>query len=62
MSLAATPPSLPTRIANQNWPALEVELDARGCAILPGLLTRDECEAMAALYDGGAAFRNRDLG
>lgn len=59
MSLAATPPSLPTRIADQDWPALEAELDARGCAVLPGLLTRDECEAMAALYDGGAAFRSR---
>jgi hypothetical protein len=59
VSLAATPPSLPTRIADQNWPALEAELDARGCAILPGLLTREECEATAALYDVGAAFRSR---
>lgn len=59
MSLAATPCPLAHRIADQDWPALEAELDARGCAILPGLLTAAECEATARLYDGGAAFRSK---
>ena len=59
MSLAATLAPLASRIDHQNWPALEAELDARGCAILPGLLTTAECEGLAGLYDGGAVFRSR---
>jgi hypothetical protein len=35
------------------------ELDAQGCATIPGLLSRDECEAIAALYAKEELFRSR---
>ncbi|KPF62676.1 proline hydroxylase [alpha proteobacterium AAP81b] len=34
-------------------------LDARGWAILPGLLAPDDARATAALYDSGAGFRSQ---
>nr|WP_255672131.1 2OG-Fe(II) oxygenase [Corallococcus sp. AS-1-6] len=34
-------------------------MDARGCAVLEQLLTPDECEALALLYDLDDAFRSR---
>jgi hypothetical protein len=34
-------------------------LDAQGWAILPGLLSSGQCEAIAALYDEDARFRSR---
>jgi hypothetical protein len=37
----------------------EKDLDDRGYAVLPGLLTPDECGALAALYDDDARFRSR---
>ncbi|NOK33552.1 2OG-Fe(II) oxygenase [Corallococcus exercitus] len=41
------------------WEGTGRELDARGCAILEQLLTREECEALALLYDVEDAFRSR---
>ncbi|MBU1376650.1 MAG: 2OG-Fe(II) oxygenase [Alphaproteobacteria bacterium] len=35
-----------------DWTATERELNTHGCAHVPGLLSRAECEAMAARYDG----------
>ncbi|HKP77639.1 MAG TPA: 2OG-Fe(II) oxygenase, partial [Phenylobacterium sp.] len=35
-----------------DWTGVERDLDAHGCARLPGLLAAGECEAMAARYDG----------
>ena len=40
-------------------PDIESDLDARGCAVIKGLLTRAECEATAALYPSGELFRSR---
>jgi hypothetical protein len=34
------------------------DLDAHGCAILPGLLDRETCDAVAAWYDEPARFRS----
>ncbi|MGE6762843.1 2OG-Fe(II) oxygenase [Corallococcus interemptor] len=42
-----------------NWEEAGRELDARGCAVLEQLLTPDECEALALLYDLDDAFRSR---
>ncbi|WP_199747046.1 2OG-Fe(II) oxygenase [Corallococcus sp. AB049A] len=42
-----------------NWEETGRELDARGCAVLEQLLTPDECEALALLYDLDDAFRSR---
>ena len=35
------------------------ELDGQGWAILPGLMTAADCDAIAALYDREGAFRSR---
>ena len=47
------------RLERFDWSALDAELDAEGCAVLPGLLRRDECEALRSLYDEDARFRSR---
>ena len=47
------------RVARIDWNAVGTELDAEGCAVLPGLLQRDECEALRGLYDDDARFRSR---
>jgi hypothetical protein len=50
---------LAERVAGLDWPALASDLDARGCAVLPGLLPPAECAALAALYGEDARFRSR---
>ena len=47
-----------TRIARHDWRALGEALDTQGCAILDKLLTREECEAIAALYPHEEDFRS----
>jgi len=47
------------RLERFDWRALETELGAEGCGVLPGLLQRDECEALRALYDDDERFRSR---
>ena len=42
-----------------NHDILLAALDARGFALLPGLLGPDSCAAVAALYDNPALFRSR---
>jgi len=42
-----------------DWPALERELDAFGCAVAPKLLTAEDCRGLAALYADDARFRSR---
>lgn len=45
-------------VAAQDWTAIEAALDAQGCAVLPHLLSRGDCETIAGLYDGDH-FRSR---
>jgi uncharacterized protein len=47
------------RVAALDWAQADSELDAEGCAVLKGLLTPDECRALAALYPDDAHFRSR---
>ena len=47
------------RIAAIDWMNVAAGLDACGHAVLPGLVTRAECEALAALYADGCLFRSR---
>jgi uncharacterized protein len=42
-----------------DWPSIEAELDRVGCAVLPGLLTTAECQALSALYAKDEPFRSR---
>ena len=46
------------RVAAYDWKALTGELDNYGCAVLPKLLSREECRAMAALYADESRFRS----
>ena len=42
-----------------DWERVAEELDAFGCAIIPGLLAPRDCEAASALYDRPGLFRSR---
>lgn len=41
------------------WDQVGEELDAFGCAVIPGLLSPEDCAAAAALYERPALFRSR---
>jgi hypothetical protein len=47
-----------SRVHGVDWSAVDAHLDAHGWAPLAGILTPDECDAIAALYDGGGHFRS----
>jgi uncharacterized protein len=51
--------SVEARVSRFDWAALAAELDAEGSAVLPGLLTAEACERIAALYDDEARFRSQ---
>ncbi|MDP3660825.1 2OG-Fe(II) oxygenase [Phenylobacterium sp.] len=51
--------SIETRVDAQDWSAAQVALDARGNAVLPGLLSAAECAALAELYAQETPFRSR---
>jgi len=42
-----------------NWPSIQSELGAYGCAVAPKLLSRETCGELAALYPDDARFRSR---
>jgi hypothetical protein len=48
-----------SRVDALDWAQIERELDGQGCAVLKGLLSADECRALAALYPDDAHFRSR---
>jgi len=56
-------PSLPRRIADLPWPALEAHLSAEGWATTPPLLSPEECATASAWYADEDRFRKRiDMG
>jgi hypothetical protein len=52
-------PVVAERIEAQDWPALEAQLDAHGCAPMRGLLSVEEAGRIAAFYDDDGRFRSR---
>ena len=42
-----------------DWPQIGEELDAQGAAILPGVLSAEECSALADSYSRDELFRSR---
>lgn len=56
--LSSAAPSAEARIAAQDWPKLARDLDGFGCAVLPGLVSPQECAALAALYPDERHFRS----
>ena len=47
------------RIAALDWDAVAAALDREGWAVLPGLLSGDECDRVAGHYDYDELFRSR---
>lgn len=50
--------SAEARVSAYDWQAVAGELDGFGCAVLPKLLTPEECHAIAALYPDERHFRS----
>ena len=59
ISSASTVSSPRARVAAYGWQALAGELDNYGCAVLPKLLSPEECRAIAALYSDESHFRSQ---
>jgi uncharacterized protein len=57
--LASAPTSPANRLAAADWTRLAAELDERGVAMLPGLLDRASCRAIADSYVDSSLFRSR---
>jgi hypothetical protein len=47
------------RVDAIDWAHAISELDSQGCAVLKGLLTAEQCSALAALYTDDTRFRSR---
>src|SRR6201996_6772611 len=58
-ALSIPAPTIPARIDAIDWAQATADLDAQGCAVLPNLLTPEECSAITALYPDDAQFRSR---
>ena len=50
--------SAEARVAAYDWQALAGELGNYGCAVLPKLLSTEECRSIAALYSDESHFRS----
>ena len=62
MSVVVYPQSglaCPQRVAALDWPQIGADLDAHGCTVVPGLLSSEECAALAASYAAPELFRSR---
>jgi uncharacterized protein len=58
MSLVSAVSSAVGRVAVYDWDALAGDLDTYGCAVLPKLLSSEECRTVAALYLDESRFRS----
>jgi hypothetical protein len=51
--------ALAARVKALDWDQLSAALDVQGSAVIPGLITSEECAALAALYEREGIFRSR---
>ncbi len=56
---APSPSTIAARVAAIDWEQAAGDLDAQGCAVLKGLLSAEQCRALAALYPDDRHFRSR---
>jgi hypothetical protein len=54
-----SPADIATRVDAIDWQQAERDLDAQGCAVLKGLLSPEQCDALASLYLDDKKFRSR---
>jgi uncharacterized protein len=57
-SAASAASSAEIRVTAYDWDALAGELDTYGCAVLPKLLSAEECRSIAELYPDESHFRS----
>jgi uncharacterized protein len=50
--------SMESRLEAIDWGRAGAQLDAWGWAMIEGILSAEECKAIAALYEGGGRFRS----
>ncbi|HEX7942392.1 MAG TPA: 2OG-Fe(II) oxygenase [Gemmatimonadaceae bacterium] len=50
--------SIDSRVRAIDWARIGTHLDAHGWAMLDGILSPEECESIAGLYEGGGRFRS----
>ena len=55
----ASPSDIAARVDAIDWTQASRDLDAQGCAVLKGLLSAEECRALAGLYPDDSQFRSR---
>ena len=55
----ATGKSIESRVAAIDWTQVGTHLDANGWAMLPEMLSAQECQAIADLYEDAGRFRSR---
>jgi uncharacterized protein len=59
-ALAITPAKdVAGRVKSLDWERVSKDLDAQGCAMIEGLITPEECDALAGLYPEDGIFRSR---
>jgi hypothetical protein len=59
-ALAITPArDIAGRVRSLDWERVSQDLDAQGSAMIEGLITREECDALAELYPIDDIFRSR---
>src|ERR1700690_2291531 len=55
----ASPSTVAARVTAIDWERATNDLDTQGCAVFKGLLSAEECRALAALYPDDGHFRSR---
>ena len=58
-NVRTVPSDIAARVDALDWTQATADLDAQGCAVLKGLLSSDECAALAALYPDDTNFRSK---
>jgi len=54
-----TPEEAVPRVDPLGWQRIGKELDEQGSSLLPGVLSREECQALAGVYPEDGLFRSR---
>jgi hypothetical protein len=57
--LPSKPKPAAGRVTSIDWPHIEADLDARGFAVTPKLLSPEACQEVAAMYPEDGCFRSR---
>ena len=55
--MTTTARSIQDRIATLDWKAMTRDLDSFGCTTIKSILTREECQSLAAMYERDDIFR-----